>query len=236
MNTLENNNNPYLRITIIGGVLYLILIACGVYAEIFVLSELVVGNDPTATANNILSRETLYRTGVFAHIVTLLCSSLLLGILFKIFKSTSEYLVLTLLVFNIVTVAIEGVSILYELETLSILKSKMLASLFSPDQINALAYLPLKMQSTTYDLALLFFGVACCLISILILKSELFFRWVGLLMFAAGVCYITNSVAYFISPTFRNYLLPYILIPCFIAELSLSINMIAGSRRTRQSL
>jgi hypothetical protein len=233
MNTTEGNVEHLQNLTRIGGILYLILIACGVYAEIFVLSELVVGNNQTATAANILANETLYRIGIIAHIVTLVCSSLLIGILFKVFKSTSEYLVLTLLVFNVVTVAIEGVSILYELETLSILKSKILVSLFSPDQINALAYLPLKMQSVTYDLALLFFGIACCLISILILKSKLFLRWVGILMFVAGVCYITNSVTYFISPAFRSYLLPFILIPCFVAELSLSINMIAGSRKRR---
>ena len=235
MNTLENNNNQSLKITRIGGLLYLILIACGIYAEIFVLSELVVGNSQTATAKNILTHEALYRAGIIAHIVTLLCSSLLIGILFKVFKSTSEYLVLTLLVFNVVTIAIEGISILYELETLSILKSKMLSDSFSIEQVNAMAFIPLKMQSATYDLALLFFGVACCLISILILRSKLFYRWVGLLMFVAGLCYITNSVTYFISPSFRNYLLPYILIPCFIAELSLSINMMASNGRPTQT-
>jgi len=227
---MEKQGNHFKSLIRIGGILYFVLIACGIYAEIFVLGQLVVGNDATATANNILAHEVLYRTGVVAHLVTLVCSSLLLGILFTIFRSTSEYLVLTLLVFNIATVAIEGVSILYELETLSILKSKMLAGVFSPDQVNVLAYLPLKMQSSAYDLALLFFGIACCLISILILKSRLLWRWVGLLMFVAGVCYITNSLVFFMAPAFRSYLLPFILVPCFIAELSLSISMMVGSR------
>ena len=233
MSTQENKISQFHHQIRIGGILYLILIACGIYAEIFVLSELVAGNNATETANNILSHEKLYLTGVVAHIMTLVCSSLLLGILFNIFKSTSEYMVLTLLVFNIVTVAIEGVSILYELETLSILKSRMMVGTFSADQINAMAYLPLKMQIIAYDLALLFFGVACCLISILIIKSKIFLRWIGILMFVAGICYITNSLMSFLFPTVRNYLLPYILIPCFIAELALSINMMVGGRVKR---
>ena len=232
---MENKIGQFRNLSRIGGILYLVLIVCGMYAEIFVLSELVVGNDQTATANNILSHEALYRTGVVAHIVTLVCSSILLGILFKIFKTTSEYLAMSMVIFNIVAIAIEGVSILYELETISILKSKVLASVFSLDQINSLAYLPLKMQNIGYDLALLFFGVVCCLISILILKSKLFLRWIGFLMLLAGVCYLTNSLLAFMSPAFRNSLLPFILLPCFIAELSLSINMIAGSRATGQS-
>lgn len=235
MNAPDHKTGPFQNLIRTGGILYLILIACGIYAEIFVLSELVVGNDQAATATNILNHETWFRTGVIAHIATLVCSSILLGILFRVFKSTSDHLVTTLLGFNLVTVAIEGVSILYELETLSILKSDALARLFSRDQINALAYMPLKMQIQAYDLALLFFGVACCLISILILKSKIFLRWIGLLMFVAGVCYLTNSIMSFLSPAFRNYLLPYILIPCFIAELSLSINMIAGGRLKRTS-
>jgi hypothetical protein len=149
-------------------------------------------------------------------------------------KPTSERLAVTMVVFNVVALAIEAVSILYEFETLSILKSKMMASVFSPDQINTLAYESLKMRTTGYDVALFFFGIVCCLMSTLILKSKLFWRWVGLLMLLAGVCYITNSLASFISPAFRSSLLPYILLPCFIAELSFTINLIVGPRITRQ--
>lgn len=229
----SHTHAQFQRLSRVGGVLYLILITCGIYAEIFVLSDLEVQGDQTATANNILSNEKLFRLGIVAHVVTLLCSSFLIGILYKIFKTTSDILVITLVTFNVVTVAIEGVSILFELETLSILKSKMIAVAFSVDQVNAWAYMPIKMQSLGYDLALLFFGFACCLISVLIHKSNLFSRWIGHLMFLAGVCYISNSFMAFLFPVFRGYLLPFILIPCFIAELSLSINMIvAGSRRS----
>jgi hypothetical protein len=232
---MENTIGQFRNLTRTGGILYLIVIICGIYAEIFVMSGLVVGNDQAATANNILSQEALYRAGIIAHIVTLVSSSFLLGILFIIFRSTSEYLALTMAIFNIVTIAIEGVSILYEFETLSILKSKMFATVFSPDQISSLAYLPLKMQTTGYDLALLFFGFVCCLIGTLVLKSKLFLRWIGLLMLLAGACYLVNSLASFISPAYRNSLLPFILVPCFLAELSLSINMIVGSQTTSQS-
>ncbi|MEO8172713.1 MAG: DUF4386 domain-containing protein [Sediminibacterium sp.] len=219
-----------------GGLLYLVLILCGMYAEIFVIQKLMVGNDMTTTANNILSHEALYRSGVIAHIITLMCGLMLSGILFRIFKSTSEYLAVSMVIFNVVSLAIEGVSILYELETLSILKTKALASTFSPDQVNGLAYISFKMQSPGYDLALLFFGIVCCLISILILKSKLFNRWIGFLMLLAGACYVTNSLASFISPSFRNSLLPFILIPCFIAELSLTIHMIVGIKKVEKGI
>jgi hypothetical protein len=39
----------------------------------------------------------------------------------------------------------------------------------------------------------------------------------------AGLCYLTNSFANFLSPAFAAHLFPYILTPCFVAELSLCL-------------
>src|SRR3954463_10686666 len=114
------------NLTRAGGMLYLALILFGIYAELVVLSGLVVGNDATMTANNILSHEALFRSGVVAHILTLVCSTFLMGILYKLFRSTSEYLAVSMMVFNLVAVAIEGVSILYEFQALTTLISKIL--------------------------------------------------------------------------------------------------------------
>ena len=61
---MENRINQFWNLTRIGGILYLVVIVCGIYAEIFVLSELAVANDPTTTAKNILSHEALYRAGI----------------------------------------------------------------------------------------------------------------------------------------------------------------------------
>jgi len=233
MKTLETNVDQIRNLTRTGGILYLVLIICGMYAELFVLGDLVVGGDATVTANNIRSHEGFYRTGIIAHIVTIVSGLILMGILFMIFKSTSLHLAITAVIFNTVALALEGVSILYELEMLSIVKSRMLATVFTADQIDTLAYQPLKMQTIGYDLALLFFGVVCCLNAALILKSKLFLRWIGFVLLLAGVCYITNSLVSYIAPAIRNYLLPFILVPCLVAELSLSINMIANGKRKR---
>ncbi len=38
-----------------------------------------------------------------------------------------------------------------------------------------------------------------------------------------GLCYLTNSFATFLAPGFAAHLLPYILVPSFIGEASLSL-------------
>ena len=45
----------------IAGLLYLIVIVGGIFAEIFVRGRLVVSGDATATAHNIVTHELLYR-------------------------------------------------------------------------------------------------------------------------------------------------------------------------------
>lgn len=65
----------------IAGVLYLIIIAGGLFAEVLVRQRLVVFADPAATAANILSHEMLYRFGLTAHVIVLLSALTLLFIL-----------------------------------------------------------------------------------------------------------------------------------------------------------
>ncbi len=43
------------------------------------------------------------------------------------------------------------------------------------------------------------------------------------MMIVAGVCYLVNSVALILSPAVSNLLVPWILLPCFLGELSLAL-------------
>jgi hypothetical protein len=59
----ETSPQVYARI---GGVLYLIIIVIGFCGEFFVRDKLVVSGDVTATANNIMASESLWRVQITA--------------------------------------------------------------------------------------------------------------------------------------------------------------------------
>jgi hypothetical protein len=42
----------------------------------------------------------------------------------------------------------------------------------------------------------------------------------------AGVCYLTNSFAMLVAPAFQGNIFPFILLPAFVAELSLCLWLI----------
>ena len=54
----------------------------------------------------------------------------------------------------------------------------------------------------------------------LIFKSGYFSRILGVLLIICSVCYVTNSFAWFLAPKLAAMMVPGILVPCLIAELS----------------
>jgi Domain of unknown function (DUF4386) len=56
-----------------GGVLYLVIIAAGIFGEMFVRNALVVSGDAVATANNIITSRPLWRMGIVVDLIMQLC-------------------------------------------------------------------------------------------------------------------------------------------------------------------
>ena len=78
-----NSNNKLARAA---GFLYLITIISGGFAEAFVRGGLTVYGDASATAHNILASEQMYRFGVVADLVCILCGIFLSIIFYILFK------------------------------------------------------------------------------------------------------------------------------------------------------
>ncbi len=216
--TVETSPQTLARIA---GVLYLVIIVGGIFAEIFVRQQLVVKGDPAATATNILAHEMLYRLGFAAGVIVVMCAVPVLFILYHLLNRVNKSFAILAVFFNLSAIAIESANLLHHYEPLILLKDVGHLSSFNPDQLQALAYTSLRLQSKGFDLSLAFFGLFCIFIGYPIFKSTFFPRILGVLMAIAGVCYLINSFVNFLAPQYS--LFPYIGIPPFVAELSLCL-------------
>jgi hypothetical protein len=207
----------------IAGVLYLIVIVGGIFAELFVRGRLIVSGDAAATAHNILAHELLYRLGFAAGVITLACNIPLAVIFYDLLKVVNRSISLMVAFFILVGTAIESVSLLNHFAPLVLLKGGPGLSVSNAEQLHALAYKSLRLQSVGWDIALVFFGFYCLATGYLAFRSTFLPRIVGVLMAIAGSSYLTNSFAGFLAPGLRAHLLPYILVPCGVAELSLTL-------------
>jgi len=97
-----------------------------------------------------------------------------------------------------------------------------------------LALLFLKLHGQGFSISLVLFGFYCLLIGYLIFRSTFLPRILGVLMAFAGLGYLINSFANFLSPPLANYLASYVLAPGLLGEGSLTVwLLVAGVNEQR---
>lgn len=207
----------------IGGALYLIIIVIGLFGEVGVRGRIVVSGDAVATAAHLGTMESLWRAGIAAEILLLLCATALTVIFYVLLRPVSRPLALAATCFNVVSIAIEAVSALRLLETLFPLANTPYLGAFTAEQRDALAYLAIRSHGFGFAIALIFFGCVCPLLGILIHRSGFLPRPIGVLMMIAGASYVVDGFALILAPRFADALFPWILLPALIGEGSLCL-------------
>jgi len=204
----------------VAGLLYLIVIATGLFAEIFVRQAFKVSGDALTTANNIQSSEMLFRLGVVADIVNFICGLPCVLIIYFLFKRINKYLLQLALVFVIIQTAIIAVNLLNQTSPLLILGNNAYLKSFQPNQLATLSQLSLNIQAVGYAIGLVFFGFYCLLVGYVIFKSKIVPKLLGILYIISGIGYLINSFTMLLSKGFANPIFSYVAIPIFIGELS----------------
>jgi hypothetical protein len=207
----------------IAGGLYLIIIVGGFFAIGYVPAALIVPGDAAATAHNIQAHELLYRLGLAAHIIILPCNIPLAVIFYDLFKVVSRRLSLLVVFFTLVGTAVEGANLLNQFAPLMLLGGGHYLSVFTPEQLQALAYMPLDSQAISYNIQQVIYAGYLLAAGYLVFRSTFLPRTVGVLLAIGGLCYLTYSFATFLAPEFAAHLVPYIQLPSGVAELSLCL-------------
>ncbi|PWA10571.1 DUF4386 domain-containing protein [Flavobacterium laiguense] len=207
----------------IAGLLYLIIIIAGIFGQILVRNKLIVSGDATATANNIMNSELLWRTGISVDLIMHICDLPVMIILYYLLRPVNKKLALLNLSFNLIQTAVLVANKLNLLATLFFLGDAAFLKSFSPEQLHTLSYLSIKLHDIGFGVGLIFFGFVCLIEGYLLFKSNYFPKTIGVLMSIAGVCYLANSFAFILVPQLSSIVL---LMPCLIAELSFSLWLI----------
>jgi hypothetical protein len=207
----------------LGGALYLIIIVIGLFGEVGIRGRIVVSGDAVATAANLRAHEALWRFGIAAELVLLIAAIALLAIFYVLLRPVSRDLALLATFFNLVSITIEATVALALLGTLFPLGDARYLGAFSPEQLNAMARLAIRMHAHGFGVSLIFFGCFCLVVGYLIFRSGFLPKTLGVLMQIAGLCYLVNSFALILSPDLSNRLYPAILLPAFVGEASVCL-------------
>jgi hypothetical protein len=192
----------------------------GAFAEGFVANKLVVSGDAAATAHNILASPQMWNLSVAGDLIVVLCAVPLLWIEYLLLRPVSKSLVLLAILFNLVSLAVEGVSKLFLMLVAPMLGSADYLKVFELQQLQILANLALRSHDIAFNIALIFFAFTLMVNGYLIFKSGFFPKFVGVLLQIAGLSYLVACFAALFAPAFADLITPAILIPPLIGESS----------------
>ena len=220
---MEEKITSIKKIARIGGILYLIIIVTGIFGELFVRGKLIVSGDAAATANNIMASQLLWRVGIAGDLLMHVCDVGLMVIFYVLLKPVNKNLALLALLFNLVQTSVLVATKLNLFIPIFLSGNAEYLKAFDPQQLHALTYLSIKSDENGFGIGLIFFGFTCLVLGYLIFRSSYLPKALGVMMQIAGLCYLTNSFALILAPTFADKIFPAILIPSFIGELSLCL-------------
>lgn len=207
----------------IGGVLYLIIIAAGLSGELFVRGSLVVPGNAAATAANIVQSRYLWRAGIAGDLLMHICDVGLMLVFYVLLRPVNQNLARLAILFNLVQTCVLVANKLNLLVPLFLLGDTAYMKAFTPEQLQALSHVAIRTHDYGFAFGLIYFGVECVVIGYLIVRSLYFPKALGVMMQIAGVCYVINSFALLLYPPIGTRLVPFILLPPFVAELSVAL-------------
>jgi hypothetical protein len=206
-----------------GGALYLIIIAAGMFGELFVRGPLIVPGNAAATASHIAGSISLWRAGIAGDIVMHMCDIGVMLVFYVLLSPVNRNIALFALLSNLVQTSVLVANKLNLLIPTFLLGDAEYLKAMAPQQLQALVYVSLKTHDYGFGLGLMFFGMTCIALGYLIVHSGYLPKLLGLGMGIAGVCYIINSFVLIVVPALAPRLFPAILLPPFIAELSTAL-------------
>ena len=195
------------------GVFYLLEGTMVTFGEVYVVGQLVVSGNATATATNVLAHESLLRWGFAAALIAVACHIVYTVLFYDLLKPVNRSLSLLAAFFSLVAIALQAFSSLFEIAPLIVLGGDHSFSAFKVEQLQALALMFLKLNMQAFNIYLVFFGFWLVLTGYLIFQSTFMPRILGVLLALDGLGWLI-----FLSPPLANSLFPYIAAVAALAE------------------
>jgi hypothetical protein len=187
------------------GILSLLAILTGVFAQVLVSNRLVVFDDAAATAANILAHRSLFQLGFTVYLIEMACNIAVTALFYDLLKPAGRSVSLVMAFLGLAGCSIKTLSRLFYVAPLFLLDGPQHAAVFDSGQSQALALLLLKLNARGAGMALAFFGFAGMLQGYLIMRSTFLPQALGVLAALAGAAWLT-----FLSPPLGARLFPYV--------------------------
>jgi hypothetical protein len=186
----------------LAGLLYFLASIPAPFALIYVPNKLIVLNDATATADHIRASESLLRLGIGCELLGLIMFILVVVALYRLFKAVNETYALLMMILILVSIPISLLSVVNEIVALIVVSGADFLAVFDTGQLNALAYIFMRLHSRAILVAEIFWGLWLFPFGILVIRSHFIPRFLGYLLFLAALGYLAGSLTFLLLPAY----------------------------------
>jgi hypothetical protein len=171
----------------LAGLLLLITMVGGGFAQGFIAGSLIVSGDAAATANNIVTHEPLYRLAFAIYLIEMACQIAMTVLLYDLLKPVSKTGSALAAAFGLVGCTIKTLARLFFFAPVLVLGGAHYLSVFDPKQLESLAFFSLRLNYTVETIAMVFFGLNTLVTGYLVLRSTFLPRALGVVSLVGGL-------------------------------------------------
>lgn len=217
----QSDRNLFLGLS---GVLYLVVIVCGLFSELGVRGVLFLPEDILQTMENIKGSQSLLRVGVSLDMVMVLADIGLAWFFFILFQKNFPRLSYLAAFLRLVQAAIIGINLIHLLQILAVFQ--FFPNPTDPNRVvQQVGYL-IESHRLGYLLSGIPFGMSCVVLGYMMYKSGWFSRLLGTMVLVAGFAYLIDSFTNILLPRYAPQSEILVLATAVITELSLCIYLI----------
>lgn len=187
------------------GLLYLLGSIPAPIGFMYVPGKLIVSGDATATADRIKASESLLRIGIASELLTKVVFIFLVLALYRLFKAVNETLARQMVILGaLVSAPIIFLNVLNEIAALILVSGADFLSVFDKRQLDALAYLFLRLHSQGIEVVAIFWGLWLFPFGMLVIRSGFIPRVLGILLMIAGFGNLAGSFTTLLLPQYAE--------------------------------
>jgi hypothetical protein len=220
----------------LAGLLYLVLIFLGVFAQFGVRNSLIVPDDAAMTINNILANDWLFRLGFVADMAMMTVYFFLVMVLYNLFKAFGSFAALLMVLSVVISTAIMMLNMLHHFAALILLSQADYLAVIESSTLHALAIFFLDLHKYGYICAQVFFGIWLFPLGYLGYKSGYIPRIMGIMLMLACIAYLIDFVLIFLAPSYQELFYPAYSIITAGAEFSFCLWLLIMGANQKKSL
>ncbi len=186
----------------VAGLLYLLMGIPAAFSIMYVPRTLIVPGNATATANNILASEMLFRIGIVSELISATAFIFLVRALYRLLNGVSKTHASLMVTLVLVSVAIGFMNVPNEIAALTLLRGADFLSVFEKRQLDALAMVFLGLHRHGFVVAQIFWGLWLFPFGVLVIRSGFLPRILGVLLIPACFGYLAASLTLLLLPSY----------------------------------